>query len=325
MVDVEKAAAHYAISSVFQEYEHRSRVFSYTFEDELRHVLSAGKTKLVAGRARVISEITHESDVFSYAILYLGEHNLTGAVRKFESQEAFDAIFQELKAVYEVADFPQVIRLIDRHFGHSSYSLKSLFKDEQRRILKEILSSTREDLESRLRLITERYTPLMRFLESAGAPLPTALQTVSDFILHHDLWDQFTGGEMDLNRLRELIQEAQTRRAHLFDAEISYCVKNRLEEMIQELAKAPEDLGRIRTLEQVAALVVPIPMGLNLWKVQNTYWEMLQNIAPQYRDRANQGDPAALEWIQQFAAFGERLGFAVDNLPKAHEQQRKAA
>src|SRR5256885_12283306 len=48
------------------------------------------------------------------------------------------------------------IRVMDRHFGQTSYSLKSLFKDEQRRILNEILASAREDLEGRFRLITDR-------------------------------------------------------------------------------------------------------------------------------------------------------------------------
>jgi len=151
------------------------------------------------------------------------------------------------------------------------------------------------------------------------------LQTVSDFILHHDLWSQCGADNLDLPRLRDLVHEAQTRRAHLFDADISYCVKNRLEKLMLEVAKAPEDLERIRTLEQLAALVVPIPMGLNLWKVQNTYWEMLQDVAPKYRDRASQGDPAAIEWIQQFGALCERLGFAVTEPPVAHEQQRQAA
>ena len=42
---------------------------------------------------------------------------------------------QEVKAAYEAADFPQVIRLIDRISAKRFHSLKSLFKDEQRRIL----------------------------------------------------------------------------------------------------------------------------------------------------------------------------------------------
>jgi hypothetical protein len=326
MVDLQKATAHYAISSIFHEYDPRTRVYSFTFEDEQRQVLTAGKTKLALGRTRILSEITHESDVFAYAILYLGEHNLTGGVGKFESPEAFEAAVQELKAAYEAAaDFPQVIRLIDRNFGQASYSLKSLFKDEQRRILGEILGSTREDLEGRFRLITERYTPLMRFLQSAGAPLPSALQTVSDFILHHDLRSQFEAEHVDPERLRSLLAQAQGR--NVFDADLSYAVSQHLEGAMQALVANPDALERVRNLVQVAELIVPIPMGLNLWKVQNTYWEMLQTIFPKYRDRAGHGDAFAQDWVREFLALGERLSFAVPSTEPVlqDEHQPKAA
>lgn len=314
MVDAEKAVAHYAISSVFQKFDRRSRLFSYTFEDEQREDFTAGKTRLALGRARLISEITHESDEFSFAILYLGEHNLTGSVKKLESQEAFDTMVREVKAAYQAADFPEVIRQIDRHFGNTSYSLKSLFKDEQRRILKDILASTREDLESRFRLITERYTPLMRFLKSAGAPLPAGLQTAFDFVLHQDIRAQFEGEHLDLNRLRALFEEAEGRVPEVFDAEISYGVVNRMERMILEIAAHPDELERIRELERVAELAVPVPMGLNLWKVQNTFWEMLRDVFPAYRARAANSDELARQWVQEFLALGERLSFAVEPL-----------
>src|SRR5262249_34993560 len=149
-----------------------------------RHFAEAGKARLAIGTVNVTFEITREMKVLSYAVLYMGEHNLTGGVRRFDSPEAYEQMVNELKASFEAADFPQTIRLIDRHFGESSFSLKSLFKDEQRRILNQILANTREDLESRYRLITERYTPLMKFLQDLGAPFPDALQTAADFILH---------------------------------------------------------------------------------------------------------------------------------------------
>jgi hypothetical protein len=48
---------------------------------------------------------------------------------------------------------------MDRNFGESSYSLKTLFRDEQRKVLDQILMSTHEDVESRFRQITDSYTP----------------------------------------------------------------------------------------------------------------------------------------------------------------------
>ena len=48
------------------------------------------------------------------------------------------------------AVFPEVIRLLDREYGHVDYSLTSLFTDEQRRIVQLILNSTLWDIENSL-------------------------------------------------------------------------------------------------------------------------------------------------------------------------------
>jgi alpha-amylase/alpha-mannosidase (GH57 family) len=46
MIDWPKAVAHYAISSLFQEYDKATRIFSFTFENEQREIAETGKTKL---------------------------------------------------------------------------------------------------------------------------------------------------------------------------------------------------------------------------------------------------------------------------------------
>jgi hypothetical protein len=324
MIDWPKAAAHYAISSIFHQYDGKTRIFSFSYVDEHRELLTAGKTRLAIGRIKIVSEITEESKVMTYAIVYMGEHNLTGGVRDFQSLEAYDAMVQELRAVYERADFPEVIRLIDRHFGQASYSLRSLFKDEQRRILDEILASTREDLEGRFRLVAERYEPLMRFLESAGVPLPSGLEAVIDFVLHSDLQREIDSEPLNLDHLRSLIARAQTRASTVLDARISFVVKNRMEQFIEAVALDPSQVERMRILEQFAALVMPLPLGLNLWKVQNTYWELLQKTLPEFKARAP-GSEADQAWVEQFLSLGERLGFAVQHLREAAPEFRCAA
>jgi alpha-amylase/alpha-mannosidase (GH57 family) len=314
IVDRSKATAHYAISSVFQQYSERTRIFSFQFEDEHREFLTSGKVRLALGRTKVISQITQQSDLLSYAVLYLGEHNVTGGVQHFDSRESYDAVVAEVKTAFEVADFPATIRLIDRHFAEISCSLKSLFKDEQRRILNEILASTHDDLEGRFRLITERYTPLMKFLESAGAPLPPALETAREVVLQSDIRRQLEADSIDFDRLRSLIDEARQCDTRVLDANISFVVKNRMEQLIEGLALQPDDLERIRALDRIAELVMRLPLGLNLATVQNRYWEMLQRVVPDFRQRAESGDEAARLWTEQFLALGDRLGFARKHL-----------
>ncbi|HTL18975.1 MAG TPA: DUF3536 domain-containing protein [Patescibacteria group bacterium] len=325
MIDWPKVEAHYAISSLFQQYGEKTRIFSFSFEDQDRQLLNAGKTKLGVGNTRIRSEITQETEQLAYGVLYLGEHNFTGAVRHFESKEEYETMFREIKAAFDAADYPETIRLMDRHFGGTPCSLKSLFKDEQRRILNEILSSTQEDLESRFRLITERYTPLMRFLQSVGAPLPPGLEAAHEYVLHEDIRHRIQSDPVDLDQLRNLIQEARTRNGHVLDAGLSFVVKNRLEALMNELAAHPEDVERMIALDQLAQLVVPLPLGLNLWKVQNTYWGLLQTVAPEMQARAESGDEAAQAWTKQFLTLGCTLGFAPTVKPAPAVAEKLAA
>lgn len=319
MIDWPRAAAHYAISSLFQEYGKSIRIFSFTFEDQQREFHVTGKTKLAVGRVRINSEITQESDVLSYAILYMGEHNLIGGVSKFASADEHNAAAKEVVQVYETADYPQVIRLIDQRFGVPAYTLKSLFKDEQRRILNEIVASAREDLEGRFRLITERYAPLMKFLEGAGAPLPAGLQTAWDLTLRGEIRKQLSNGHTEIEHLKAMVHEAQPRGTDVLNADISYAAKNRMEKLIQEIAEKPEDINHIKELEEIATLMMPLPIGLNLAEVQNTYWKLKETVLPEYLRRAKAGDHAAQECTNELLELGKRLAFAPQalELPQA--------
>ena len=135
IIDREKLGAHFAVSSLFEEYPEKVRIYSCTFEQQHRQVLTAGKARLILGRSKVTFEITRAWDVLSYVALHLGDHNVNSGVRFFRGDEAFQQLVAEFSEAFNRADFPQVIRLMDKHFGESYYSLKNLFRDEQRKVL----------------------------------------------------------------------------------------------------------------------------------------------------------------------------------------------
>ncbi len=80
------------------------------------------------------------------------------------------AFTAEAAGYVQRADFPQVIRLLDRFFGHAGYSLTSLFGDEQRRIVKLILNSTLTDVETSLTTIYQNHASLLHFSSRPGCP-----------------------------------------------------------------------------------------------------------------------------------------------------------
>ncbi|MDB6124667.1 MAG: glycoside hydrolase family protein [Pedosphaera sp.] len=311
MIDWKKVVAHYAVSSVFQNYSERTKIFLRSFEEEHREFLSLGKAKLAVGRVKVTYEITHESAVLTYAVIYLGEHNLAGGVHASQAPEAYDRMLNELKEAFHRADFPEVIRLIDHHFEGSNYSLKSLFKDEQKKVLYQILSSTREDLENRYRLITERYEPLMHFLKDLRAALPLALQTAADFILQVELRRAFEAEQINLDHLQALCAEGKARDVSVFDEDLCYSIKNRLEEMMRQFAATPDNLPLLRCLAGLTAIVRSSPLNLNLWRTENIYYEMEQLVLPKFQSAAAQGDEDSQAWVELFLSLGGHFGFAV--------------
>ena len=312
IVDRETVGAHYAVSSLFESYEQRTRIYSFTFDEEHRQVFTAGRARLAIGRAKVTFEITRASDTIAYGVLHFGDHNLNGGVQPFTDEESYQDLLTEIGDAFERADFPQVIRLMDRHFGESNYSLKSLFRDEQRKILNQVLSSTREDLENRYRQITDQYTPLMKFLTDLRAPLPSALQTAADFILNIDLCREFESEETNLDLVRNLFREGKARQVAFFKESISHMIKGNIERLMMRLVEDPDDLHVLKRLEETAETIHNSPFSANLWKVQNTYYRLMNSLLAERRSKAETGESSAREWVQHFTSLGEHLDFRIE-------------
>ena len=114
----------------------------------------------------------------------------------------------------------------------------------------------------------------------------------------------------------------------LLATDFSYAVKQKLEKLITELSQNPDNLPLLKNIEGIARQVVPIPVGLNLAKTQNTYFEMMNRVRPQYLERAASGHQEAAEWLHHFTELGRCLQFAVDHLRHDfgdHGDHRQAA
>ena len=113
-----------------------------------------------------------------------------------------------------------------------------------------------------------------------------------------------------VQQLRALLDKARIRGTHILNADISYAAKARMEKLIRNIADNPCDAKLIADLKELAALLVPLPLGLNLAEVQDTYWSLKRTIVPEFKRRAAEGDTAASECTKGLVELGEQLGFA---------------
>ena len=309
-VDLAMVAAHYAMSTLFEE---SPPEFVYSFDTSsqsfARH--ETGRARLGLGRVSLRSRITHDEGMFTYGVLHLGDHNLDGGVRPFMGDEEFDSMTAEITAAFERADYPQTIRLIDHHFGDHAYSLGSLFRDEQRNITNVILDGTLADAESVYRHLYEDNAPLMRYLDSVSIPLPRVLRTAAEFIMNVDVSRALGDDPIDFEYIENYFHETSTWGLELDVPGISFAMEAALERLANRLsidASGPEEFDEITNLIE---LIRGLPFGCDYWTAQNHYYALLTSCYQKMRRRAEYGDAPAAAWVTSFERLGNELSVHV--------------
>lgn len=307
MVDLAKVGSHYAISSLFESYEEQTRVFCYQVEREDFRSLAAGKARLVLGRAKITSEITRESTTVSFGVLHLGDHNVSGGIREFRGQEAYEALVAEISGIFKSADLPEIIRATSRHFGLGTYSLRLLFRDEQRRILSLIMERTLTDAEGVYRQLYQQHAALLRFLAELRYPLPRTLELAAELALNHDVRRSLQSEDLDLEHLKDTVAEMVEAGVPVVEDGHGIAFRRSVLRLAKRLRENPEDVALLKKLDDAVAFSRTMPFEVVFWKTQNIVYDMLQSSYPGFRERAAAGDETAGAWVDTFTALAEKL------------------
>lgn len=310
IVDLRRVAAHFAVASLFEDFPNPAPVYCFSVERENGRSFRAGRSRLSIGSIAASSRMTGKSGRFVFAVVHFGDHNLNAGVAPEGDPEAYKLLISEAGRAFENGDLPQVIRLLDRFFGDVPHSLKSLFRDEQRRVLDRILASTLDELEDEYRDVYRHHAPLMRFLRGLGTPPPTAFAAAAEYVLNLDLKRGLAAP--DLEEVQRLLQEKEALGVELDAKGLSYTLQHTLERLAEGLLETPEDLDLLGRIEGTVALTRQAPFEIDLWRIQNRCYELRRSVYPRQRERAEEGDETAAEWVSLFRTLAERLAVRVE-------------
>ncbi|RME63125.1 MAG: DUF3536 domain-containing protein [Nitrospirae bacterium] len=304
VVDLQRVAAHYAISSVFEEYPEEVDIYCYRASTKEQEVYQSGKLKLRAGRVAITSEITLETKEFYYGVLSMGDHNITAGVR-----EDLDSEFSEMKdalvEAFNKGDIPEVIRTIDRYFEGETFSLWHLFRDQQRKLLQELLSDVYTGMDVLYRQIYENYAPIMNFLLSLNAPVPGSFRLATEHTLNLELKDLILQEDIDLDRFNALKSEIDKWGIQINTSSIELPAEEKLNLLMESFAREPLNLERLESLLRFIEVLKSLSLEINLWKAQNLFFEISRAYYPEIKEKKD--DPGSERWLQLFEKLGNFL------------------
>ncbi|MFL6248423.1 MAG: DUF3536 domain-containing protein [Thermoanaerobaculia bacterium] len=306
-LELSRVAAHYAVLSLFDTFDDDARIYCYQVVRRDLEIHKAGRARLSIGSIEVRSLITRETAAFELAALHLGETELTGGVRTPRADYA--DVRRALIEAMEPGGMSTVIRLLDTHFGETPISIRSLFRDEQRRVMHELIEATLEEAESTFRQLHERYDPLMRFHNRLGIPVPKVLRTAAEFDLNQQirrmLEKELAPAELEA-LLRELRDEGVT-----LDETTLVAFGSAIERAAERFRQRPEELDRLEAFDAIVTLVRDARLTIDLRRAQNRYYRLRATARPAMEASAT-ASTEARQWLAVFDWLGEKLSIVSE-------------
>lgn len=303
-VNLERVAMHFAVASIFEEEPEKLPLFNYQAKNESFARYRAGSQVLSLGRTTVKSRITFSEKQFTFAALYLGQHNLIGSISTNMEESAFNAMQEGMRKAFESSNLPDMIMLMQKYFGPEKYSIGHLFKEEKRKVLEQILAENgRESSRYFREIYTDNYQLMTAFID-AEIPLPQAYQTAVAYVLNEDLVHFVDESDLSTKEFHRLIAEFKKWKvapANLKDLE--YRGGRRIFREMGRIRMGDGTIERLDKLNIVLELSAKFKFDFDRSKSQNIYFDIAtKKTLTQFNDAT---------WAARFKHLGELLGVRV--------------
>ncbi|MCB9788540.1 MAG: DUF3536 domain-containing protein [Deltaproteobacteria bacterium] len=315
-LDLRRVAGHDVVHALFDEQAafgvpapHQS--FCYAIEHDEHEVNRVGEAAAVLGRLSVRSLITTEEQRFVYAAVRFGHHNVAAAVADEDGAPELPALREAMMPLFARAAWPELVQVLIERFGSELLTLQALFRDEQRRVLAEVLAGAVTEAEQRLAETFRDRLPLMHFAEHLGMPQPRVFRAAAEIVLGGQLSAALSRPEPHPDEVAGLVESARELRVPLDGDSLAYVLGEVLRGAADALGEDGDDLAPVERLGGLVALVETLPFQVSTRVAQDRWFAARdQHYASALRS-AEAGDAAAAAWLDAFDALGDALHCVV--------------
>ncbi len=311
-LDLLRVGAHYAVSSIFNDYPEETDLYCYHAKSEFSDNMVSGKLQMHIGRVRIKSNITWNQTLASFAVLYLGEHIINGGVIEHGKMVDFEEMHSEIKEAFRRSDISEVFNLMDKHFNTHEFTLWHLFKDEQREVFNQIMESSLERIERNFRQIYDDEYPLMQAMREMGIPLPEPMTTAIEYVFNNDFKYLLRKDIIDYDRLENLIQDFRDWDISPDLNTLEFVASERILQFLKSLQENPIQVDTIRKTEHLLHILQTLPLQLDLWESQNVYFDIGKKQYEVMLEQAGKDNEEAEEWVEHFNRLGEYLNVGIN-------------
>ncbi len=302
-IGFKRMAMHFATTSVFDRLQSSANpMFVYEVEFEQSHRFEAGIQRLSIGKLRLRSKIIHEEKSFFFAVLYLGQQNIIGTLSEDMIATEFDAMKESLVEAFRKPNIGQVFSLMNTYFNGERFSIWELFTDEKQRILNDMLNKSMENASDNLEEIYKDNYQLMLALKNEHMHIPEAFQTAAEFVINQELKDFFKKDTLQFEKLHRLSKELKRWDLRISnESEFDLLAGERIYAEVRKVTLSHASYLQMNNLLNIVATIDKMGIKPNLWKSQNVFFNMVQQLKNRNWDYHSE------DWKDSFIKLGHYL------------------
>lgn len=327
VVSVKNVVSHWAISSIFEDYEKETDVYCYTIKSLDYRKEEKASTNLVIGRIEVTSNVTLEKHDMIFALLHFGGEDFHCVIRGYAGKAEYDKIRDDLMNRYETQPLTEIIRGLDEYFGREYFTLKDLFIEERRKIINILIQDKLEKFASTYRNLYDEAKGPMLQLKELDLQVPEEFKIAAEYALNCSLNDLIKEAE-DIGTVALLEQaiaidkEAKKLGIKLDNPAVKNAYSNYICIKVQQLSENGKVAG-YESLCKSLDLVKRLELNPDLSNAQDIYFSSIYQKLPEMIKKLEKSKKISEDkkYILAVLALGDRLNFNIEehtaNLNKA--------
>lgn len=272
-VNLERVAAHYALSSFYKGFADQDRVYSFDVTCRDHRMETRDSSGLAAGRLTVSSRFTLEQKEMIFAVIRFGSLDLQCALRLFKSPLDYSILKEILLKNFVEESIGDAHQIIVKEFPGKVYRLRDLFVEEQRMLIDKAMKPRLDEYDEMLEKMMSRDENVIKWLVSLDYPIPETML----FAISNSMDRQLTAAVNELpsngsvEKIRSIWKHGRELNYRPHDEKFGRTLTVKLERILNSLKKAGEDIEDVlEAAERLIATAEMFAISLNLWEAQNS-------------------------------------------------------
>ncbi|MGA7563280.1 MAG: DUF3536 domain-containing protein [Desulfobaccales bacterium] len=315
VVDYPKVANQWVISWLQerQRQARQDRVYHYRVEPLDQEDQTQGGLLFAAGRLRLTSGVTLETEELAYFTAFLGSYLYRTQVQSSPDHQEYQGLKVEFFQVLEKTP-EDLIPLMVRRLGESYYSFQDLFREEKVRMFQDLMRDNQEEAVSLISHHFESAGALLKAMAAEKLPLPRLYRALGEITLNRRLVELLRQVEPQPSLLAtsqdilDLVKETEFLGLKLESGEGAQILQRLLQRHLDDLAAGFRGENATH-LRHFLSLVSRIPITLDLTGAQNSLFHLMKEHFPEVAAKAAKS-PEADVLARELVKLMEDLSFS---------------